>query len=106
MDNRTIGFRCPQELVQAIEARAMATGKSLTQVLIDTLSQGLLSTPSSAPQTATPEMIPQRLSELQDQIEATALHLAESKESALDPELLARVEALEKAVSDLQRRLS
>ena len=106
MTNRTIGFRCPQELVQQIETRAMTTGKSPTQVVIEILTQALLCPPSLTPQATTPKILLQRLSGLQNQIESIAKCLADSKESTLDVALLTYVESLEKAVNDFRKTLS
>lgn len=77
MANKTVSFRLPTELVEAIEAQAKATGQSKTNVVMAALAK-FYGCPYSSPQSVISEQVQQQLNELKHQItilsEANKLH--------------------------------
>lgn len=93
MANKTVSFRLPSELIEAIEAEAIITGQSKTNVVIAALSK-FYGCPHALPQSVMPEQLQQQLNELKRQItilsEANNLHqLITSPDTAikLNPEV-------------------
>ena len=67
MANKTISFRLPTELVEAIEAHAKATGQSKTHAVITALAT-FYGCPESLPQLVTADQLQEQLNELEHQI--------------------------------------
>ncbi|MDJ0704613.1 MAG: hypothetical protein QNJ46_15120 [Leptolyngbyaceae cyanobacterium MO_188.B28] len=67
MANKTVSFRLPSELIEAIEAEAQATGQSKTNVVITALTRSY-GCSHSFPQSATTEQLQQQLDDLKQEI--------------------------------------
>ena len=93
MANKTVSFRLPTELVEAIEAQAKATGQSKTNVVIAALAK-FYGCPYSQPKSVTPEQFQQQLNELKYQVarlseanELQQLLMGTTAPIKLDPEV-------------------
>ena len=67
MANKTVSFRLPTELVEAIEAQAKATGQSKTNVVIAALAD-IYECPHPSPPSLTLEQFQQQLNALKHQL--------------------------------------
>ena len=67
MTNKTVSFRIPAELVEAIEAQAQATGQSKTTVVIEALAKAY-GCPHYLTQSSIPKQFQLQLNELEHQI--------------------------------------
>ena len=67
MANKTVSFRLPSELIEAIESRAQATGQSKTNVVIAALTHAY-GCPNSLTQSVPPDQVQQQLNDLKHQI--------------------------------------
>ena len=67
MAKKTVSFRLPDNIIQALEAQAKATGKTKTALIVEILTEtyGLSQRP---PQPITPEMLQQQLDQLKQQV--------------------------------------
>ena len=75
MANKLVAFRLPEEIVQAIESQATATGSDRTAVVIQALKQ-VFGFPSSTQTPATVEKLEQRLNEVENQMVSLTEQLA------------------------------
>lgn len=67
MAKKTVSFRLPDNIVQALEAQAKVTGKNKTKLVVEILTQAYdLSQPPS--QQVTPEMLQQQIDQLKQQV--------------------------------------
>ena len=60
MASKTVSFRLPESIVQAIEAQAKVTGKNKTTLIVEVLTQAYGFSPPSAQQ-ITLEMLQQQV---------------------------------------------
>ena len=68
MASKTVSFRLPENIVQAIEAHAKATGKNKTTLIVEVLTQAYGLEPSPQRQQITPAMLQQQLDDLKQQV--------------------------------------
>lgn len=94
-------FRFPEELAEEIIARAKATGKDRTAVVVEALSQVFgLPLPQSQP---TPEILRHRLDYLEEILANLSEQVTElGQASDRNQEILCRLAALEQTVALLQ----
>ena len=73
MAKKTVSFRLPESIVQALEAQVKATGKNKTTLIVEILTQAYgLSQPSA--QQVTPEMLQQQLDQLKQQVAVLSIN--------------------------------
>lgn len=75
MATKLVAFRLPEELVQAIDSQAIATGSDRTAVVIEALKQ-VFGLPSSPQTPAAAKKLEERLSEVEKQIVSLTEQLA------------------------------
>ena len=68
MASKTVSFRLPENIVQAIEAHAKATGKNKTTLIVEVLTQAYGLEPSPQRRQITPTMLQQQLDDLKQQV--------------------------------------
>ncbi|MDJ0704111.1 MAG: PAS domain S-box protein [Leptolyngbyaceae cyanobacterium MO_188.B28] len=68
MASKTVSFRLPENIVQAIEAHAKATGKNKTTLIVEVLTQAYGLAPSPQQRQITPTMLQQQLDDLKQQV--------------------------------------
>ncbi|MDJ0703546.1 MAG: PAS domain S-box protein [Leptolyngbyaceae cyanobacterium MO_188.B28] len=94
MARKTVSFRLPESIVQAIEEHAKATGKSKTTLFLEVLTRAYgFSQPASQP--ITPKLLKQQLEQLKQQVETVMIvdqnAPAERGYAAAEQDLLARI---------------
>ena len=104
MASKTVSFRLPENIVQAIEAHAKATGKNKTTLIVEVLTQAYgLSQPSD--QQITPAMLQQQLDELKQQLAVLKIDESyiptEGEQSGGAQDLIARTESQTKAFDQI-----
>ena len=74
MATKTVSFRLPTELVELIEADALTTGRSKTQVVIAALAK-FYDYPYALPESITLEQLQEQLNELRRQLSNLSAHI-------------------------------
>ena len=104
MTRKTVSFRLPESIIQAIEAHAKATGKTRTTLIVEVLSQAY-GLPQPSPPQVTTEMLQQQIDELKQQVATLATGkfyvLAEGEQSGNAQNLIARIESQAKAFDQI-----
>lgn len=90
MARKTVSFRFPENIVQALEVTAKATGKHKTTLIIEILSRAY-GLPQPPPQQITLEMLQQQIDQLKQQVAVLEIGVASAstgvEHSGTAPEL-------------------
>ena len=72
MPRKTVSFRLPENIVHTLNAKAKATGKTKTTLIVEILSQAYgLSLPAT--HQVTPEMLQRQIDQLKQQVAVLSL---------------------------------
>ena len=76
MANKTISFRIPDEITEALDTQVKITGRSRTSLIVEALTQ-MFGLPQASPNGATTTSLEHQLKELEKQVTTLSSQLAE-----------------------------
>ncbi|MCG8364111.1 MAG: ribbon-helix-helix domain-containing protein [Pseudanabaenales cyanobacterium] len=76
MANKTVSFRIPDEIIQALETQVKTTGRSKTSLIVEALAQAL-GLPQASPEVITITSLQHQLQVLEQKVTALSSQLAE-----------------------------
>ena len=107
MANKLVAFRLPEEIVQAIDSQATATGSDRTAVVIQALKQ-VFEFPSSAQTPDAAEKLEERLTEVEKKMVSLTEELAKlSRVKALDSDAtILALKLAEKLIQNIESEVT